>query len=189
MRRTSATVITSTIETTNPPKSTKVADLLDFAPKRARLCAAIPSTSSRSPNANRALGILDQHRLLVGQVGACGVPLQPGLFVGGESEHVVHDGPRGQFGLCGVDAGVGGGVGQPTTSIRAIASDCPAAKLADTSSAPSVCDSSASRSRSADRAMRSRQSPGSSSPVQNAGRRPRRAAPACWRSASTARRG
>ena len=41
--------------------------------------------------------------------------------------------------------------------VCAIASDCPAAKLAETSSAPSVCDSSASRSRPHIPATRSRQ--------------------------------
>ena len=104
-----------------------------------------------SPNANRALGSVGQHRLLVGQIGARGVPLQPGLLVGGEAQHVVHDRAGGQLGVGGVDAARRPRRRSAGRGSAPSPRDCPAAKLADTSSAPSVCDSRASRSRRADR--------------------------------------
>ena len=95
----------------------------------------------------------------IGQLGARGVPLQPGLLVGGEAEHVVDDRAGGQLGVC-VSTPASAAASVSRARICAIASDWPAAKLAETSSAPSVCDSSASRSRRRCRAMRFCQSPG-----------------------------
>ena len=66
----------------------------------------------REPEAEPFAGIVGEHRLLVGQVCARGVPLQPGLLVGGEAQHVVDDRAGGQFGVCGLHARVGGGVGE-----------------------------------------------------------------------------
>src|SRR6187402_1090348 len=58
-----------------------------------------PVDEKRQPEAESFAGIVGEHRLLVGQLGSCGVPLQPRLFVGGEAKHVVDDGAGGQVGV------------------------------------------------------------------------------------------
>src|SRR5690349_2915792 len=82
MRRTSATVITSATlvrESDNGPMRRDAVD------------------QQRQPEAEPLARIVGERRLLVGQFGARGVPLHPGLLVGGEAEHVVDDGTGGQF--------------------------------------------------------------------------------------------
>ena len=43
------------------------------------------------PEAEPRSRIVGEHGLLVRQLGTCGVPLQPGLLVGGEPQHVIDD--------------------------------------------------------------------------------------------------
>src|SRR3954463_5228370 len=110
MRRTSSTVITcrtlvGTSDTS--PRSTKWPGLLGLFRQKVSFGVTMRRDAvdkQAKPEREPCARILRQHRLLVRQLSACGVPLQARLLVGGEAQHVVNDRACGQLGVGGVDA-------------------------------------------------------------------------------------
>src|ERR1700759_619490 len=86
IRRTSSTVITSGTLVRESDNGPMCRDAVD---------------KQGQPESEPLACVVGEHRLLVGQLGARGVPLQPGLLVGGEAQYVVDDGACGQFGVSG----------------------------------------------------------------------------------------
>src|SRR6476620_10326909 len=98
MRRTSSTEITRTTLVRPSDKGSPVdRDAVDEQPK--------PKREARAR-------IVRQHGLAVRQLGACGVPLQPGLLVGGEAEDVVEHRAAGEVGMRVFEARVRGRRGE-----------------------------------------------------------------------------